>query len=280
MMQIRILLIEDDLTLAKSFERVLISEGYQVDLSTRGDDGLRQAVGQPYDLVITDLKLPGLTGLEVIAQLHQTHPSLPLILMTAFGTTQTAIEATKFGACEYLVKPFEVAELLDLVVATVRNSRLTSEPVEVGTPRESGLAIVGSSRVMQNLYKEIGRVAATPVTVLIRGETGTGKELVARAIYRNSDRANRPFIAINCGAIPETLLESELFGHEKGAFTGAHARRVGRFEQASRGSLLLDEIGDLPSTRKPNCGGCCDWRTRLESRIRIRTTLRRGDRSI
>jgi nitrogen regulation protein NR(I) len=246
-MRTRLLLIEDDLTLARSFERVLKSEGYEVDLSARGDEGLSLAARQPYDLVITDLKLPGLTGLELVAQLHQAKPRLPIILMTAHGTTQTAIEATKFGACEYLVKPFQVEQLIHLVAATVRQSRLMSVPVEIGEPHAAGPAIIGHSRAMQTLYKEIGRVAATPVTVLIRGETGTGKELVALAIYQNSDRANKPLIPVNCGAIPETLLESELFGHEKGAFTGAHSRRIGRFEQASGGTLFLDEIGDLPA---------------------------------
>jgi nitrogen regulation protein NR(I) len=246
MMQTQVLLIEDDLTLAKSFQRVLKTEGYGVDLSARGDEGLRRAGQHHYDLVITDLKLPGLSGLDLVAQLHQAKPKLPIILITAHGTTQTAIEATKLGACEYLVKPFQVAELLELVARTVQHSRLMSEPVDTGAPAAAVSAIIGNSRVMQNLYKEIGRVAATPVTVLIRGETGTGKELVARAIYLNSDRADKPFIPVNCGAIPETLLESELFGHEKGAFTGAHSRRIGRFEQASGGTLFLDEIGDLP----------------------------------
>ena len=249
-MHTTILLIEDDLSLAKSFQRVLSSEGYEVELSSRGDQGLAEATTRQYDLVITDLRLPGLSGLELVRSLHNAKPRLPIILMTAHGTTQTAIEATKLGACEYLVKPFKVAELLELVASTVQHSRLMFQPVEIGTAGDGGSALVGSSRAMQSLYKEIGRVAATPVTVLIRGETGTGKELVARAIYQHSNRADKPFVAVNCGAIPETLLESELFGHEKGAFTGAHSRRVGRFEQASGGTLFLDEIGDLsPSTQ-------------------------------
>jgi DNA-binding NtrC family response regulator len=166
-------------------------------------------------------------------------------MMTAHGTTETAIEAMKLGACDYLVKPFEADELLDLAASAVASSRRMSESVEIGEPRSAPRAIVGKSRVMQNIYKEIGRVAATPVTVLIRGATGTGKELIARAIYQHSDRAEKPFIAVNCAAIPETLLESELFGHERGSFTGANSRRIGRFEQAQGGTIFLDEIGDL-----------------------------------
>ena len=186
-------------------------------------------------MVITDLKLPGLSGLDLVAPLHSGKPKLPIIVMTAHGTTETAIEAMKLGACEYLLKPFEADELLDLVASAVASSRLMSEPVEMGEARSAKRAIIGNSRIMQNLYKEIGRVAATPVTVLIRGATGTGKELVARALYQHSHRSAAPFIAVNCAAIPETLLESELFGHERGSFTGAQARRIGRFEQAQGG---------------------------------------------
>jgi DNA-binding NtrC family response regulator len=204
----------------------------------------------PFDVVVTDLKLPGLNGLELIRQLHSTKPRLPLILMTAHGTTETAIEATKFGAYDYLLKPFEMTELLELVDSAVTSSRLMSEPVELGSTNMAHDAIIGQSRLMQTIYKEVGRVASKPVTVLIRGETGTGKELIARALYQHSERANEPFVAVNCAAIPETLLESELFGHERGAFTGAESRRIGRFEQADHGTLFLDEIGDLnPGTQ-------------------------------
>jgi DNA-binding NtrC family response regulator len=170
--------------------------------------------------------------------------------MTAHGTTETAIEATKLGAYDYLLKPFEADELLDLVAEGVAGSRLMSEPVVIGESRVDRSALIGKSRAMQAVYKEIGRIAATSATVLIRGETGTGKELVARAIYQHSDRFEKPFIAVNCAAIPDTLLESELFGHERGAFTGAQTRRVGRFEQANGGTVFLDEIGDLnPNTQ-------------------------------
>jgi DNA-binding NtrC family response regulator len=166
-------------------------------------------------------------------------------MMTAHGNTETAIEAMKLGAYEYLVKPFEADELLDLVARAVAGSRLMSEAVEIGAARSAPHALVGQSRAMQTIYKEVGRIAATPVTVLIRGATGTGKELIARALYQHSDRADRPFIAVNCAAIPEALLESELFGHERGSFTGANSRRIGRFEQAHGGTIFLDEIGDL-----------------------------------
>lgn len=244
-MKSRILLIEDDASIVGGLKKELQVEGYEVAVAERGDDGLAQAKEQPFDVVITDLKMPGLSGLELVEQLHAAKPKLPIIVVTAFGTTETAIEATKLGAYDYLLKPFDMAELLDLVAKSVACNRLMSEPVEIGEARSNQSAIVGNSRAMQAVYKEIGRVAATAVTVLIRGETGTGKELVARAIYQHSSRAAQPFIAVNCAAIPETLLESELFGHDRGAFTGAHARRIGRFEQADRGTIFLDEIGDL-----------------------------------
>jgi nitrogen regulation protein NR(I) len=244
-MTTRLLLIEDDPSTGAALQRVLRAEGHEVELVPRGDEGLARAQQRRYDLVLTDFKLPGLSGLELIARLHAAKPKLPIIMMTAHGTTATAIEATKLGACDYLIKPFEADELLDLVSTTVQSSRLMSEPVEMGEANAVGYALIGNSRAMQTVYKEIGRVAATPVTVLIRGATGTGKELVARAIYHHSDRADKPFIAINCAAIPQTLLESELFGHERGAFTGARNRRIGRFEQATGGTIFLDEIGDL-----------------------------------
>jgi nitrogen regulation protein NR(I) len=240
-----ILLIEDDSSTAASLQKVLCSEGYEVAVATRGDAGLEQAQRQSYDVVVTDLRMPGLGGLELVAQLHSAKPKQPIILMTAHGTTETAIEATKLGACDYLLKPFEADELLDMVASAVASSRLMSEPVKMGEATSDRSAIIGNSRAMQAIYKEIGRVAATPATVLIRGATGTGKELIARAIYQHSQRADKPFIAVNCAAIPDALLESELFGHERGAFTGAQARRIGRFEQANGGTLFLDEIGDL-----------------------------------
>jgi DNA-binding NtrC family response regulator len=250
MKRAKLLLIEDDQGASLALQKALQGEGYAVDLAERGDVGLELVLHGAYDLVIADLKLPGITGMEVVSKARTAKPKLPIIMMTAHGDAETAIEATKLGAYEYLVKPFEADELLSLVAAAVAQSQLMAEPVEIGEASAGGLAIVGASRRMQSIYKEIGRVAATSVTVLIRGETGTGKELIARAIYQHSSRADKPFIAVNCAAIPETLLESELYGHERGAFTGAQARRIGRFEQAHGGTIFLDEIGDLsPGTQ-------------------------------
>ena len=246
----KILLIDDDPGITDTLSRVLKDEGYEVDVEKRGDEGIAHAARDSFNVVVTDLKLPGLNGLELVRQLHAARPRLPIILITAFGTTQTAIEATKFGAYDYLLKPFDIQQLLDLIKRAVNSNRLMSEPVTLGEPGAARDAIVGRSPAMQTIYKEIGRIAAKPVNILIRGETGTGKELIARAIYQNSDRANAPFVAINCAAIPETLLESELFGHERGAFTGATSQRIGRFEQANHGTIFLDEIGDMtPGTQ-------------------------------
>jgi nitrogen regulation protein NR(I) len=246
----KILLVEDDAAIVMALRRVLAEEEHEVIVETRGDDGLARALNTDFDVVITDLKLPGLNGLDLVRQLHAERPRVPILMMTAHGTTETAIEATKSGAYDYLVKPFEMPEMLKLVGQAVSASRLMSVPVEIGATRAVRSAIVGTSRSMQEIYKEIGRIAAKPVGVLIRGETGTGKELIARAIYQHSDRSVAPFVAINCAAIPETLLESELFGHERGAFTGAESRRIGRFEQADHGTIFLDEIGDMtPGTQ-------------------------------
>jgi nitrogen regulation protein NR(I) len=246
----RILLVEDDPAIVRTLSNVLTAEEYTVTVERRGDAGLARARQSDFDVVITDLKLPGLDGLQLVRELHAAKPRLPILLMTAHGTTETAIEATQSGAYDYLVKPFEIPELLELVEQAVIACRRMVEPVPLGAPGGGRDAIIGNSRAMQNIYKEIGRIAAKPVSVLIRGETGTGKELIARAIYQHSDRAAGPFIAINCSAIPETLLESELFGHERGAFTGAESRRIGRFEQANCGTIFLDEIGDMtPGTQ-------------------------------
>jgi nitrogen regulation protein NR(I) len=246
----QILLIEDDPGISMTLRRVLTDEGHGVAVERRGDAGLETARNGEFDVVITDMRLPGTDGLQLVRNLHAAKPRLPIILMTAHGTTETAIEATKFGAYDYLIKPFEIPELLNLVEGAISSKRQATEPIGLGFPGEASDALVGTSRGMQAIYKEIGRIASKPVNVLIRGETGTGKELIARAIYHHSDRAKGPFVAINCAAIPETLLESELFGHERGAFTGADQRRIGRFEQAEGGTIFMDEIGDMtPGTQ-------------------------------
>jgi nitrogen regulation protein NR(I) len=243
----KVLLIEDDASLAANLCDVLNEDGFKVHVSNRGDEGFHLATNEEWDAVLTDLRLPGLGGLELVRQLHEAQPRLPVVLMTAHGTVETAIEATKFGAYDYLQKPFEMQSLIGVLHHAVDAGRLMCEPVTLPDAAVSSrTALVGTSRAMQEVCKELGRIAAKPITVLIRGETGTGKELIARAIYQHSPRGKAPFIAINCAAVPETLLESELFGHERGAFTGADQRRIGRFEQANRGTLFLDEIGDLP----------------------------------
>jgi nitrogen regulation protein NR(I) len=246
----RLLLVEDDEVAASALRQVLCEEGYAVTVVARADVGLQAVAESNYDVVVTDLRLPGINGLDLLARLRRSHSRLPVILMTAHGTTEAAIEATKRGAYDYLLKPFDMPELLEVIEKAVRSRRLTAEPVVLGSEASGKDAIIGASRSMQALFKEIGRVAARPVPVLVRGETGTGKELIARAIFQHSGRAEQPFIAVNCAAIPETLLESELFGHERGAFTGAESRRIGRFEQADGGTLFLDEIGDMtPGTQ-------------------------------
>src|SRR5712664_3274571 len=241
----KVLLVEDDPGIRDTLQRVLASEGHEVVVEHRGDDGLTRASQTPFNVVITDLRLPGLNGLELVQQLHAARPRLPIILITAYGTTKTAIEATKLGAYDYVLKPFDIPQMLALVAKAADSNRLISEPVSLGESGTARDALVGQSMAMQSIYKDLGRVASKPINVLIRVETGTGKELIARAIFQHSDRANAAFVAINCAAIPETLLESELFGHERGAFTGATERRIGRFEQADRGTIFLDEIGDM-----------------------------------
>ncbi|MGD9971539.1 MAG: sigma-54-dependent transcriptional regulator [Desulfatirhabdiaceae bacterium] len=243
-----ILIVDDDDQLRKSFHKLLVEEGYEVASAASGEAGIGLIKTQAPDLVILDMRLPGINGFETFRQIHQIEPKLPVIIMTAYGTTETAIEATKMGAFDYILKPFDIPDLLNIIVQGLEAGRFMRSPVDMnGAPdtinRE---AIIGRSVPMQDVYKAIGRVASTDATVLIRGESGTGKELVARAIYQHSQRSEKPFLVINCVAIPESLLESELFGYEKGAFTGASHRRVGKLEQAHGGTVFLDEIGDMP----------------------------------
>ncbi len=243
-----ILIIDDDDQLRKSFEKLLTEEGYSVKSASSGEAGLSMVQGQVPDLVVLDMRLPGMNGFETFEAIHKIEPKLPVIIMTAYGTTETAIEATKMGAFDYILKPFDIPDMLNVIAQALEAGRFMRLPVNMdAVPEEtSGEAIIGRSPSMQDVYKAIGRVSSTEATVLIRGESGTGKELVARALYQHSLRSNKPFHVINCVAIPETLLESELFGYEKGAFTGAIHRRVGKIEQANGGTVLLDEIGDMP----------------------------------
>ena len=243
-----ILIVDDDAQLRQSFEKLLTAEGHTVQTAGSGEAALKALQAGIPDLVIMDVRMPGMSGLEAFKAMHEMEPKLPVIIMTAFGTTETAIEATKLGAFEYVLKPFEIPDILALISQALDAGRCMRSRVELDVAPDTAAAdaIIGKSKPMQEVYKAIGRVAPTDATVLIRGESGAGKELVARAIYQHSLRAAKPFLIINCVAIPETLLESELFGYEKGAFTGAVNRRVGKMEQANGGTVFLDEIGDMP----------------------------------
>ena len=244
----RILIIDDDEQLSKSFAKILDQEGYTVQRALSGEEGLKRVNAQRPDLVVLDVRLPGMSGIRTLESIHEQEPKLPVIIFTAYGTTETAIEAMKIGAFDYIYKPFDVPEMLKTIASGLEAGRFMATPVDMD-PEPTQVrreAIIGRSAAMLEVYKAIGRVASTDATVLIRGESGTGKELAARAIYQHSKRSSRPFMVINCVAIPENLLESELFGYEKGAFTGAVHRRVGKIEQANQGTVFLDEIGDMP----------------------------------
>ncbi len=244
----KILVVDDEANVLASFEKMLGGEGHEVLTARRGGAALALIEEEKPELVVMDIRMPGMDGMEAFRRIKESHPRLPVVIMTGFGTTEAAIEATKLGAFDYQLKPFEPDEMLRVIENALECVRLMGREVRLGaeTAPPTSDAIVGQSRGMQEVYKSIGRVAQTDATVLIRGETGTGKELVARAIYQHSSRSKAPLLAVNCTAIPETLLESELLGYEKGAFTGAGARRMGKFEQASGGTIFLDEIGDIP----------------------------------
>ena len=242
-----ILIVDDDDQLRMSFAKLLKEEGYDIRTAPTGEAGIHEVKQQVPDLLIMDVRLPGMSGLASFEAIRKIDSKLPVIIMTAFSTTETAIRATKLGAFDYILKPFDIPNVLTLIEQALEAGRLMRSRVEMdaGPSAAQADAIIGRSDSMQEVYKAIGRVAPTDATVLIRGESGTGKELVARAVYQHSQRAEKPFLVINCVAIPETLLESELFGYEKGAFTGAATRRVGKIEQANGGTVFLDEIGDM-----------------------------------
>jgi two-component system nitrogen regulation response regulator GlnG len=248
----RVLIIDDEKDVHYSFRRLLEKEPLDILSAESGDEGIRIAKKSHPDLIVMDIRMGQQSGLDTLKEIRQINPRQVVIMMTAYGTSQTAIEAMKLGAYDYVLKPFDIPHLKNLLsealgVARAIGQEAASYPAKA-TADELRQSIVGNSPAMQQVYKLIGQVAPTGTTILITGESGTGKELVARAIFTNSTRQNKPFIAINCAAIPENLLESELFGHEKGAFTGALAQRIGKFEQCDGGTLFLDEIGDMPLT--------------------------------
>ncbi len=244
-----VLIIDDDTEIRYSLQRVLSGRPFRVLSAASGEEGLKVAAKEKPQIILLDNRMTGLSGIETLQHLRTSAPKCMVILMTAFGTTQTAIEAMKFGAFDYIIKPFDHKKIIALVenaarawtdlyaAGTVYQPLLRSEDYKEG--------IVGNSEPMQEVFKIIGQVAASDVTVMITGESGTGKELVARCLWQHSHRAGRTFIPVNCAAIPENLIESELFGHEKGSFTGATAQRIGKFELCDGGTIFLDEIGDM-----------------------------------
>lgn len=243
----KILVVDDQKTVCYSLQRFLQSEGYDVITAVNGRDALELIKTSEPDVVVMDLRMPEMDGIEVLEKIKASFVKIQVIMMTAFSTTEKAIQAMKLGAYEYLIKPFDNNELLACIKNAVRAKEIMEEVVsfEESNDDVSGERIMGKSQKMLDIYKQIGRVAPTDTTILILGESGTGKELIARAIYHHSKRANKPFLALNCASIPETLLESELFGYERGAFTGADFKRIGKFEQYDRGTIFLDEIGDM-----------------------------------
>ncbi|GFO55588.1 acetoacetate metabolism regulatory protein AtoC [Geomonas sp. Red276] len=248
-MNTHILVVDDELSMREFLAILLEGEGYRVDQAESAEEALQFLARESYDMVLSDVSMPGLSGIDLLASIKAQAPDTAVLMITAFTTSEQAVEAMKLGAYDYLSKPFKVEEVKVLVKnalekrsLVVENKRLKAEVQE----RFSFSGLVGKSRKMQEVYDLIGKVAESMANVLIMGESGTGKELAARAIHYNSRRKALPFVAVNCGAIPDTLIESELFGHMKGAFTGATSDRPGLFEQAEGGTLFLDEIGEVP----------------------------------
>lgn len=244
-----ILVVDDEPNYLIVLSELLKEEGYEVITAQKGEDGLKVVQDTDLDLVITDMRMPGMDGLELLQTVKSYNKDLPVIMITAFGEVEKAVVAMKAGAYNYLAKPFNNDELLLNIRKAIEHYSLLRENLRLrdeARVRYGFASIVGKNARMQEIYHLIEKVAPTSASVLITGESGTGKELVARAIHINSPRENSPFISVNCAALPETLLESELFGHERGAFTGAVAMRKGRFELADTGTLFLDEIGDIP----------------------------------
>jgi DNA-binding NtrC family response regulator len=243
----RILIVEDEEKLRRVIELQLASSGFELDLAGSGEEALRWI--DRADLVLTDLRLPGMNGLMVLQHTRGLNPRAPVIVMTAFGTVENAVEAMKQGAADFLLKPFSLDHLMTVIGKALEVSALRDENQQLKAElarRYQFDNIVGRSGAMQEIFETIARVAPTRATVLLCGESGTGKDLIARAIHFHSPRRDKPFVKINCTAIPENLMESELFGYEKGAFTGANVTKPGKFEQADTGTVFLDEIGDVP----------------------------------
>src|SRR3954447_14796925 len=245
----KILVCDDQELMRDSLAAILVREGHEVIAAGDGSAAVaRLSSGAKFDLLITDLKMPRMTGLELLAEAKRLRADMPVVLMTAFATVQTAVEAMKLGAYDYIQKPFDGEEIKLMVERTLEHNRLIRENAALRTIAENACAprpLIGSSDAMSEVRKKIELVAQSSATVLIRGESGTGKEVVARAIHAASERRERPMLAVNCAALSENLLESELFGHEKGAFTGADRLRRGRFELADGGTILLDEISEI-----------------------------------
>ncbi|AJY52582.1 nitrogen regulation protein NR(I) [Halomonas sp. KO116] len=241
----RVVIVDDDRAIRWVLERALAQPDLDVECIERADTALARLLESPPDVLVTDIRMPGIDGLDLMARVREAHPDLPVIVMTAHSDLDSAVASYQGGAFEYLPKPFDVDEALALVRRAVAHARERQRPVAV--PEGLNAEIIGEAPAMQEVFRAIGRLSHSHITVLINGESGTGKERVAQALHQHSPRAGKPFIALNMAAIPRDLIESELFGHEKGAFTGAAQQRQGRFEQANGGTLFLDEIGDMPS---------------------------------
>lgn len=244
-----ILVVDDEKGQREILKTILANQGYEVSTSPNGMEALKSFKETPFDVVLTDLKMPGWDGLELLRNILKEKTPVSVLIMTAHGTINSAVEAMKLGAFDYLVKPFEMDELLVVAKKAIEKTNLLKENTFLREQLEERFSIdgiIGKSGMMREVFKILKKVCATNSTVLIYGESGTGKELMAKAIHYNSPRRDKPFMAVNCAAIPETLLESELFGYEKGAFTGANARKIGLFEAAGGGTLFLDEIAELP----------------------------------
>jgi len=246
----RILVADDEESIRWVLAKALKKQGFIVDLAEDGLQAKALALQNHYDLAVLDIKMPGIHGLELLKQFRSDYPDTLIIIMTAEATMEHAVTAMKNGAYDYLTKPFDLTALDAIILKAEKAAELTGKidqlKEELQDQYSIGRSIIGNSSPMQEIYKILGRIAGSDITALITGESGTGKELVARAIHINSQRLGKPFIALNCAAIPHDLLETELFGHERGAFTGAIERRTGKFEQADGGTLFLDEIGDMP----------------------------------